>query len=239
MYIVPSRGRPDNIADLILSWKNTVSLASATRLLIVVDEDDPALPEYKKVFLEKSGMCNFDWISNDFPETPPHARLGEILNHTAQLALRTSEITILGFMGDDHRPRTRNWDLRIFEAIDDLEDRTGEGIVYGNDLIQGENLPTSVAMSIEIVRALGFMVPPGLRHMYLDNFWRDLGRDSDCLKYLPDVVIEHLHPIAKKAAWDAGYTSVGVHMGPDSDTYQEYLKTRYQADLEKVRRLLF
>jgi hypothetical protein len=45
-------------------------------------------------------------------------------------------------------------------------------------------------------------------HMYLDDYWLALGSALQRITYLPDVVIEHVHPLAGKAKWDLGYTEV-------------------------------
>jgi hypothetical protein len=49
------------------------------------------------------------------------------------------------------------------------------------------------------------MVPATMVHLYLDNFWKELGAGLDGLVYRPDVVIEHIHPAAGKAPMDDGY----------------------------------
>jgi hypothetical protein len=35
-----------------------------------------------------------------------------------------------------------------------------------------------------------------------------LGSAAGCLRYLPDVVVEHGHPLVRKGQWDAGYARV-------------------------------
>jgi hypothetical protein len=40
-----------------------------------------------------------------------------------------------------------------------------------------------------------------------DDFWMDLGRRAGGLTYLPDVIIEHMHPHAGKAEHDDGYAT--------------------------------
>jgi hypothetical protein len=124
-------------------------------------------------------------------------------------------------MGDDHMPRTVGWDAAYLEALREL----GTGLVYGNDLLQGSSLPTQVAMTTDIVRALGYMAPPDLTHLYVDNFWRDLGRSAGCLRYLPDVIVEHRHPAAGKAQWDAGYARVNnsAMYEHDATAYEQYI----------------
>jgi hypothetical protein len=110
------------------------------------------------------------------------------------------------FMGDDHRPRTLGWDQTLLYAA--TTDGAGPGIAYGNDLLQGANLPTQVCIDARIVELLGNMAPPQLTHLYVDNYWKALGEGAGCLRYCHNVVIEHMHPVAGKAAMDAGYERV-------------------------------
>jgi hypothetical protein len=110
----------------------------------------------------------------------------------------------VGFMGDDHRPRTKGWDTAYLAALIQMR----VGMVYGDDGWQHETLPTQIAMTTDIVKALGWMAPPALVHMYVDNWWLELGRAAGCIRYLPDVVVEHMHPVAGKAEWDEGHRRV-------------------------------
>jgi len=93
------------------------------------------------------------------------------------------------------------------------------GVVYCNDLHQGEKLPTAAFVDAEIVRRLGYVVPPTIQHLYMDNYFRSLGEGLGTLTYLPDVVIEHMHPHAGKAEMDDGYRQVN-----STDAYREGLK---------------
>jgi len=96
----------------------------------------------------------------------------------------------VGFMGDDHRPRTAGWDTEYLSVLRGF----GTGFVYGNDLYQGETMPTQVAFTTDIARALSYMSPPELDHLCVDVVWRELGKRIDAIKYLPDVIVEHMHP---------------------------------------------
>jgi hypothetical protein len=233
-FIVPSRGRPDNIRKLLQSWSETAVLKS-TAIYVVVDTDDPKRPDYFRACEESSLQVNYiEYHPEAGVAPPPFARLGAILNSTSQAVLSDPDVSALGFMGDDHRPRTYAWDRKILGHLT----MAGTGIVYGNDLIQGENLPTAVAMSSNIPSALGYFVPPGLAHMFLDNFWRDLGRALNCLMYMPDVVIEHCHPLVEKGEWDDGYKAVNANMGPDADRYETFLREKMPKEVERLMRML-
>jgi hypothetical protein len=66
-------------------------------------------------------------------------------------------------------------------------------------------LPTAIFMTSDIVRTLGYMAPPCLTHLFVDNAWLALGRAARCINYLSHVRVGHRHPIAGLAAWDEGY----------------------------------
>lgn len=214
--IVPSRGRPAAMAELLEEFKNTCS--GDTRILCRVDDDDPELDGYRDA-------------------VPTHLYvgkrigLGASINEIAQGFW--NKYDILGFMGDDHRPRTLHWDVRVMEAID----KDPFAVVYGDDLLQGRNLASHVFMSSELVKKLGWFNPPGIKHMYIDNFWMALGVNLASLTFLEDVIVEHMHPLAKKAEWDAGYREVNAQAVYDADreAFNTYLRTSFVDDLRRVR----
>lgn len=216
VVIVPSRGRSKAARELVEAFEATCT--ADTELVFALDRDDPALPEYKGLL----GLIG------------QNASMVQALNRTAIEVLERVRFAV-GFMGDDHRPRTVGWDTRYLQALGSLP-----GLVYGNDLLQGVRLPTQVAMSASVVRALGHMAPPVLTHLYVDNYWRDLGQATGCLTYLPDVVVEHLHPIAGKAAWDEGYQRVNDRSMYDRDraAYAAYWAEHADRDVMALRSAL-
>lgn len=227
VVIVPSRGRPESAVELAEAFRDTCALN--TRPVFAVDADDPAQPEYWEVV--KLGLASV--IVADSKS------MVEALNKRATGFAGLEEDLVpfaIGFCGDDHRPRTVGWDKAYIHALREL----GTGIVYGDDLLQRENLPTQCAMTSDIIRALGYMAPPTLTHLYVDDFWKSLGEAADCLRYLPDVVIEHRHPIARKAAWDEGYHRVNAPemYAKDEAAFAEYTRMAFPSDVEKVRALV-
>jgi hypothetical protein len=129
--------------------------------------------------------------------------------------------------------RSKGWDRRIAEAL------ATPGIAYGNDLLMGADLPTAVFMSSVIPRALGWFALPTCNHLYIDNGWKTLGQRLGCLRYLPDVVIEHMHPLGGKAPWDATYDhGNGPNIEHDRLAYAEWAAGPIEADLARVRAVL-
>jgi hypothetical protein len=224
LVLAPTRGRPQKAVELLDAFRETVVLPD-TALLCVVDEDDPQLDTYLVVLPPANVEVN---------ETV--GSMGAALQASATLHAAMNVYTYLGFMGDDHRPRTTGWDKAFNETLD----RHGGGYAYGNDLFQGQNLPTQVVMNTSIVNQLGWMAPPGLRHLYFDNAWKFLGESVDRLFYLYDVIIEHVHPFAGKSEWDEGYARVndpGLYQA-DRATYEQWQRDRSAADIETIKRVI-
>lgn len=220
LVIVPSRGRPDNIKRLSDQFYKTTRYAETT-LVVCVDDDDPKRNEY----MDLDVQAEF--------EVGPRLRLGGTLNKYAEHYAKNWQV--IAFMGDDHLPRTDGWDHMMYEALH--ESGKPYGIAYGNDLFQKQNLPTAVFMTSNIINTIGYMVPPGIVHLYLDNFWLELGRAINSLYYLGDVIIEHMHPQAGKGADDVLYAEVNSHQrfSEDRAKYEEYKNSgQFDKDVYKI-----
>lgn len=219
VWICPSRNRPANIARLLNAWDDTRAQAD---LVVAVDDDDDQLPAYRELFNEVD-PSQFHLVVG------PRLRLGPTLNYIApQYA---GDYDAIGFLGDDHIPRTPRWDDYLGLAVH------GGGLAYGNDLLQGENLATAVIQSADIVRTLNQFCPPGQTHLYLDNYWMDLGRGLGRLTYLPEVILEHAHYIVGKADHDALYQEVNAPgmYSHDGEAYARYQENQLPDDIAAVQ----
>jgi hypothetical protein len=211
LLIVPTRHRPKSCDELLAQFSET---AQDCDILFGIDEDD--FSPYSDEVMARAAIN-------------PRLRMCGTLNLLA--AKHANDYEYLAFMGDDHRPMTKAWDTELAGGIGERD-----GVAYGNDLLQRQNLPTAVLMSASIVRSIGYMAPPELIHMYMDNFWKMLGQDLNHLIYRDDVIIEHLHPIAGKAQNDAGYVEVNSPevYSKDLVSFEQYIRDRYAQDLQKI-----
>jgi hypothetical protein len=219
LTIIPTRGRNDNAIRLFEAINAT---ADFTEVVFAIDADD--VKTYNGLMAETAGLNNVKVCIAD------RMGMNGTLNHWASWF--SPDYDYICFMGDDHLPRTGGWDTKLAEAIG-----TEPGIAYGNDLLQGENLPTAVVMSSKIIRATGFMSPPALKHLFLDNYWLAMGHALENVNYLSDVIIEHLHYTNGKAALDDRYVAVNtveMHNG-DQAIFAEYLATEFANDVENVK----
>jgi len=217
---VPTRGRPAKASELSDAFHET-AVSKEAWLVLVIDEDDPDYDAYRKI-------KNADEVLVVPPGRPG---MGDALNEAAREICARRSTKIIGFWGDDHTPRTMGWDAAVVSAFN-----RGSRIIYGNDLLQGENLPTAVFMDAQIVRQLGYMSPPGLQHLWIDNAWLEWGRQIDAIEYLPKMIIEHVHPLAEKAKWDDGYERVNAPSLFDADKieFERYLKNDLRSDVKKM-----
>ena len=233
LVIVPTRGRPESVAKVVECWTATNAWAHAN-LTFVADTDDPKFADYQQAFDE------VELPSRD--ERGPVRLVGadrwRPLVPKLNLAATTwaGDYFAVAFAGDDHRPRSNDWPRVMLDALREM----GTGVVYGDDLLQRERLCTAWAMTSDIVHALGRMVPANVDHMYCDNSVMELARAAGCLRYLPDVVIEHMHPLAGKAEADDGYRRVNSpqQFAMDEAKFRTWMADGLTDDAAKVRGLL-
>lgn len=224
LVFCPSRGRPKALAAAADSMQASQKLAE-TRLVGVVDADDPLFDEY---------------IETEVDIVVPKVTGNMVIALNAAvdaLIDETEEADILGFIGDDHRFRTNAWDEKIQKAL-----TSRPGFAYGYDGFwhQGQ-IPTQIFISRPIISALGYFALPDCHHLYVDNAWAELGRATDSLQWLHNVYIEHLHPAIGKAEWDEGYLRVNnqAMYDRDRDAFEAWRDgPRLHEDVAKVQEAL-
>lgn len=220
LALLPSRGRPDAAKELADNFKET---AFITKLIYAVDEDDPTLDRYKELLGEEMVAV-----------TPSIGVRGVIYPLNYWVRQYKNDYDYFAFMGDDHRPRTKGWDVVFAKVID-----MGADIIYGDDLFQGKNLATAGAISARVVRAFNGMAPDVLQHLYIDNFWMQIGYDLKTLYYCPEVVIEHLHYINGKAPMDELYAAINSdeRYKVDGERFRDYIASdEYKKIIESLKK---
>lgn len=219
--LLPTRGRPRNLARFIAATKDT---AVDWHLYLRFDYDDPAVVEYDEV------------IGDSDPRiTVVHGErvgFGPSLNELAARAERDG-VSHVGMFGDDVVPVTEGWDAALVEALgEDL------GVAYGDDGLRDKHspdLPTHYITQTEVYRRLGYLAPPTIRHLFLDNVARDVGRALGNFVFVP-VEINHLHPwVQGEDIDDATYREGGRNAEVRRADRKAYL--RWAGNSEWKRRL--
>lgn len=209
VVITPSRGRPRQLNELA----HAVAQSTRGRAVVVglVDVDDPKLAHYRAlpcVVVSGTRKSLSGWTN--------HAAHQLVTTAWSWLTGQREPPRYLASLGDDHRPLTPDWDRKLIAAIEAMD---GPGWAYGDDGLQGANMPTAWVQSSELVRGLGWMMLPTCRHFCVDNVVLYLGTEAGRLAYVPDVRIEHLHPVAGKAAWDDTYSAAAIPANVQADRW--------------------
>jgi hypothetical protein len=212
LVILPTRSRPDNAERCINALKEHSVMSD---FVIAIDDDQSDL--YPRL----------DGVTY---EVNPRLRMNGTLNLVANKYADKYE-TIF-FLGDDHLVQTPSWDEYLTKAIA----HKGYGLAYGNDLLQKHHLATAVMMSTNIIKAVGYMAPPKLVHLYMDNYWMILGQRLGTLWYFDNVIIEHLHPVAGKVEWDEQYREANSNEVANADRMElhRYMEEDFAGELEKI-----
>jgi hypothetical protein len=202
--IVPTRGRPAAARRLLDSLAATAAEPDRLEAVLYVDRDDAPSRA-----IDHPGLRVVRRIGR-------RATMGRMT--AACLAATAGQYCML--LNDDVVCRTDGWDARLVEAFERFAD--GVALVWCNDLFRGRRIPNFPALSRTACRVMGGLCPAAYRRDYIDTHLLDvfcklkaLGHDR--LAYLPDVVIEHLHHQAGKAAPDA--TSVKARQAADELTF--------------------
>ena len=217
--LVPSRGRPRNVARLVEACADTCT--ADTRLHFGFDDDDP----YLRASIDAAGGHRY--------VVGPRQGLAWWTNKLAARHVKRGDAGALASIGDDMLPVTPGWDQLLLDRLP-----PGGGFAYPDDQ-RRDDIPEAVVISAAIVRALGWMAHPSMHHWFIDNVWADLGRGAGCLVYCPDVLVQHLHPNVRPDVTrpDGTYHDAAGRYDSDLAAYQRWRLRGMPGDVAAVRRV--
>lgn len=188
-----------------LAQEMAATCRGGTSLVVGLDEDDA--DRYERLdgveYEVRKGLLGFGAWANELAVP------------------RAGDYRFIGALGDDCVPRTPGWDEAIMGALehtpfafaDDLYALRAPGV-----------LATHVFTRGSVIRALGYLAVPSLRHYYIDNAWTEWGRACG-MTFLPDTVIEHMHWSAGKSRPDATYSRPQQLFGSGQPAFEEYCRS--------------
>lgn len=218
LWIVPSRQRPEKLQRFLESWRKTTT--GFSDMLVVLDSDDSSCDFLYTLYPEVM-----------FKKDPPKGEsFLRILNDNA--IKYCDEYRYIGFNEDDAIFHTRGYEEEFLKKLRELGDN---GIVYANDLINKKGRIYFPVMHSSIIKRLGYMVPKSLTCMFADDFWRDLGVKLNSVYRFDNIIIQHLHYTRDNGHADKISRIVDSNKLRDKLAYEEYLKTEFENDLEKLK----
>lgn len=198
LIAIPSRERAGRLSKTLLSIDNTLTNTDNVTVVIRVDEDDPQLEEYKKVF----------WDFRDSFQL--YLRIGspgkycQLINEIASVYkdydafLCGTDDFICADEGWDKPLESLNKDKKMWLAwFDDEEKKTGCA-----------QLPI---LSNDFVKYLGTPLHPDLGHFRGDMFVTDVACKLDIAHYIPTHRMIHMTPKTGKGPVDSTFLRVRMN----------------------------
>lgn len=135
-------------------------------------------------------------------------------------------------IADDFYCVTEDW-LQYIPTMDEPK------IYYGNDGIQGQNLPTHPIYTRKAYEIMGYVFPPAYKAWYTDNELKAIARVVGMLEYLPSLKCDHRHWVNEKAKKDEIYQKGQATAEEGKRLYHERLKNgQMQAEVNRIWRAL-
>ncbi len=192
--LMPTRGRPALAERLFASIAAHTNDLSRIDVIVYLDDDD---------FESHHIACNHVEVKRIIG---PRISMGACT--TACLAMARGDIIVLA--NDDMVIRTADWDTKVAELHAGFPD--GIYLAYANDLFKDSSVCTFPIMSRTTCELLGDPFPSEYRGAFIDTHLMDVFRrlrhaGVDRIRYLKDVVFEHLHHRTGKAPYDATYAA--------------------------------
>lgn len=220
LTICSSYQRPELAKRMIESYIKATE-STAAHLIVYVGEKDPFIEEYKKISVPK-GRASYEIVYG------PRLTMVQVLN---KFSLDNIEkYDYFSEINDDHVVVTEGWETKQAEAID--RKNNGFSISYGQTL----QFPTAVMYGKKLIEGLGFMFPPEYAHTYVDRWLMDLGFGANLTIYVPDVLVDHMHPTFNKGTWDNVYYDGGDEMHIAEKIYEKWCEKKHE-DINRIKAL--
>lgn len=212
MWVLPTLDRPAFLKETLWHCINT---GISTPGIVVVNgsaremyADIELPPNWQIIFLPRNlGLCGaLNWAFEQYPDEPWY-----------------------GLIGDDMVPKTPGWDTKMLAAL------MPTGMVSSNDNWQAENGRLTVYMvGGDLLRALGYWMPPGLWHCYSDDFWEAIGNDFKNWTFLKEVLVETVSPHKGDIAQDNTGVIAYSRMSKDKRVFDDWRRTEKHTAYERL-----
>lgn len=163
MWLLPSLRRPASLARFFAAYRTT---GGSTPGVVIVDVED-----------YRDNRAAYDDVERSIPAGwHVHVTKGVTQgDKVREIWDQVMSCSWLGLIGDDCVPETVGWDRRLVAGLD------RNLIVSCDDAWQA---PRRVAncwvVSGDLVRSVGYLFPPGLHHLFVDDVWETIGREGAC-----------------------------------------------------------
>ena len=181
--LVPTRGRFKRLKECYDSFLQlTEGLAD---FIIVTDHDEQEL---------------YDWCENTEIINLPSPTIEDFVQKVNFAYDKLPKYKHYFVLSDDFIFQTPYESILLKQA-----GKQKYSMFYGDDTMQHERIPTMQFISGNIPEKLGYILFPQFKHLFCDVAFKVLGEKLGCLKYFPEIIIEHRHYLKDASLTDDSY----------------------------------
>ncbi len=218
IIILPTRGRAGGkLQRCLRALKET---GTTTPGLIAVAEDD--WRTNKDAYAKTEIPPGWNFFVGDYPDTA---------TATEAVRARFPDAAFYIWFTDDNIAETPEWDRLLVSHL------TGNNIVSTAFGEKSSRMNGAIAFSGDLIRAIGYIYPPGLKHLFLDDVFEEIGRMTGCWQVLPDVMVRHYHG-PKVGEPDTTSERVNTFWENDRKAYLNWQKTDGVAAVERIMTMM-
>ncbi|WP_143760771.1 aspartyl/asparaginyl beta-hydroxylase domain-containing protein [Actinosynnema mirum] len=199
--LCPTRNRVGNLSEFLRSAHRTAAAPGRVEVLCYVDEDDPALPEYRELFAHAGRR--FAGFARCVLHVGPPIGVAAAWNHLAERA--TGDFLMMA--NDDQLYVDHGWDVALDQRAAELTALHEDAVLcLYFDAAQypdgGRDFPI---VSRPWYETLGYFVPTIFQQWEVEQWVFDLAERSGRLFAVSGVFVEHRHYQDYKATFDQTY----------------------------------
>jgi hypothetical protein len=207
--ICPTRGRPDKLLNMMNSVLNNASSPELVEFILYVDSDDKSDYEMirKKAVIIRSDRTDMSMMVSS--------------------CISKASGNIICSSNDDVLFRTKKWDDIIYENLKLYPDNIF--LLHPNDLNKGQKLCTFPIFSKELFLKFPGLLPGNLTNIDFhihDIFLQLKGLGFNRIKFLDNLILEHLHYTLGKSNMDDTYSD--RHRFAGDDIFISYADLRFK-----------
>lgn len=144
----------------------------------------------------------------------------------------------VGLVADDLVPCSSGWDMSLINSLQ------GWNMVSSNDGWQAQTadihksrMHGATVFSGDLLREIGWLFPPKLKHIFHDDMLEGVGRETNCWQIRVDVLVKHLHE-ALEGIRGPTMDPTSLLWQHDEGVYKEWVETDKAATVERVKALM-
>ncbi|MFB7631313.1 aspartyl/asparaginyl beta-hydroxylase domain-containing protein [Streptomyces sp. NPDC056149] len=230
--LCPTRNRVDNLNAFLRSVQRTAAAPGRIEVLCYVDEDDPALSQYRELF--DRARWRYGAIGRCALHVGPPIGVAAAWNQLAEHA--GGDFLLMA--NDDQLYVDYGWDVALDRRAGELAELHGDDVLclYFDAAQYPEGGCDFPIVSRSWYETLGYFVPTIFQQWEVEKWVFDLAQRLGRLYPVPKVFVEHRHYQDYKAPFDDTYQRHRMTRGKSIADHALFLRTEHRrvAEVDKL-----